>query len=347
MSRTRVPGVLAPWLVGLILFSLLAGGATAYLARPRAVSPVPQSVLDARRESTTSAAQAITRSLNGGLSSMAEVATVVEESLRQRNRALLIPFRARIWKSLYVLDQATRTVVAQVGEPAQPAVLGEPLPKEAGMKIAQVGTTHQIVQYTPVGKPADAKYLMVGHYDPNRLSDLLTVAGAEGAWLVDRSGSAIVGVGAGAQLPQGFVPPATDPGENAAGSRAQQTGDRMHVLAWASLTGRAPANGLGWTVVSNKPITDVAVATDDSRRRALTVGRILTALIVVVFAALYLCVQHPIRRLRKVSGDADPAVPGPKYGEAGRVAWTFAQARTTKAEQEAEQKADDEMAEQR
>jgi hypothetical protein len=347
MSRTRVPGVLAPWLTGLLLFTLLAGGATAYLARPRAVSPVPQSVLDARRESTMSAAQAITRSLNGGLSSMAEVATVVDESLRQRNRALLLPFRARIWKSLYVLDQTTRTVVAQVGEPAQPAVLGEPLPKEAGMKLAQVGTTHQIVQYTPVGKPADAKYLLVGHYDPNRLSDLLTVAGAEGTWLVDRSGSVIVGVGTGTQLPQGFVPPATDPGENAAGSEARRTGDRTDVLAWASLTGRAPSNGLGWSVVSNKPVTDVAVATDDSRRRAVTVGRVLAVLVVVVFAALFLFVQWPIRRLRKVSGEPEPAVPGPKYGEAGRVAQTFAQAfaqaRTTKADRQA----DEEMAEQR
>jgi hypothetical protein len=209
------------------------------------------------------------------------------------------------------------------------------------MKIAQVGTTHQIVQYTPVGKPADAKYLLVGHYDPSRLSDLLTVAGAEGAWLVDRSGAVIAGVGA--QLPQGFVPPAGDPGENAAGSEARQAGDRMDVLAWASLTGRAPATGLGWSVVSNKPVTELAVATDDHRRRAVTVGGMLAALIVVVFAALYLAVQHPIRRLRKVSGESEPTVPGPKYGEAGRVARTFAHARTTKAEQQA----DKEMAEQR
>ncbi|GAB2837696.1 hypothetical protein [Lentzea nigeriaca] len=335
MSRTRVPGVLAPWITGLVLFTLLAGGATAYLARPRAVSPVPQSVLDARRESATAAAQAITRSLNGGLSSMAEVATVVDESLRQRNRALLIPFRARIWKSLYVLDQTTRTVIAQVGEPAQPAVLGEPLPKEAGMKIAQVGTTHQIVQYTPVGKPAEAKYLLVGHYDPNRLSDLLTAAGAEGTWLVDRSGAAIVGVGTSKQPPEGFVPPEADPGENAAGSQARQAGDRMDVLAWASLTGRAPANGLGWSVVSAKPVTDVAVATDDSRRRAITAGTTLAALVVVVFAALFLVVQRPIRRLRQVSGE--PAAPAPKYGEAGRVAQTFAQARTPKADQTADE----------
>jgi hypothetical protein len=335
--------VLAPWIVGLVLFSLLAGGATTYLARSRAVSPVPQSVLDARRESTASAAQAITRSLNGGLSSMAEIATVVDESLRQRNRALLIPFRARIWKSLYVLDQATRTVVAQVGEPAQPAVLGDPLPKEAGMKIAQVGTVHQIVQYTPVGTPADAKYLLVGHYDPNRLSDLLTAAGAEGSWLVDRSGTVIAGVGTG-KPPQGFVLPAVDPGENAAGSQARREGDRTDVLAWSSLTGRAPATGLGWSVVSNKPVTDVAVATDDSVRRARTVGGMLAALIVVVFTALYLCVQRPIRRLGKVSGESAPGVPGPKYGEAGRVARTFAQARSAKARQ---RHADEEMAEQR
>ncbi len=197
MSRTRVPGVLAPWLTGLILFSLLAGGATAYLARPRQLSPIPQSVLDARRESTTASAQAVTRSLDGGLTSLAEVATVVDESMRQRGRALLLPFRARMWKSLYVLDRASRTVVAQVGESAQPAALGEPLPEEAGMRTGQIGTTHQVVQYTPVGKPGEAKYLLVGHYDVSRLRDLLTPAAAEGAWLVDRSGSVIVGVGTG------------------------------------------------------------------------------------------------------------------------------------------------------
>ena len=152
----------------------------------------------------------------------------------------------------------------------------------------------------------------------------------------------IAGVGTG-KLPQGFVPPAVDPGENAAGSQARREGDRTDVLAWSSLTGRAPATGLGWSVVSNKPVTDVAVATNDSQRRAAVVGRTLAALVLVVFAALYLAVQWPISRLRKVSGEQEPTARGPKYGEAGRVARTFAQARTTKADQQA----DEEMAEQR
>src|SRR5689334_23854159 len=245
MSRTRVPGVLAPWLTGLILFSLLAGGATVYLARPWQLSPIPQSVLNARRESTTAAAQAVARSLNGGLTSLAEIATVVDESLRQRNQALLAPFRARTWKSLYVLDRASRAVVAQVGEPAQPAVLGESLPEEAGMRTGQAGTASQVVQYTPLGKPTEARYLLVGHYDVSRLRDLLTPAAAEGAWLVDRSGAVIEGVGTG-RRPQAFVPPAADPGESAAGSQAQRLGTKLDVFAWASLTGRGPATALGW-----------------------------------------------------------------------------------------------------
>ncbi|WP_309116276.1 hypothetical protein [Saccharothrix sp.] len=50
--------MLSPRLTGLMLPSLLAGGATVYLACPRQLSPIPQSVLDARRENTTAAAQA-------------------------------------------------------------------------------------------------------------------------------------------------------------------------------------------------------------------------------------------------------------------------------------------------
>jgi hypothetical protein len=74
---------------------------------------------------------------------------------------------------------------------------------------------------------------------------------------------------------------------------------------------------------------------------------VLTAVVVVVFAALFLFVQRPIRLLRKVSGEPEPAVPGPKYGEAGRVARTFAQALTTKTDQRADHQADEEMAEKR
>ncbi|MCP2242281.1 hypothetical protein [Lentzea aerocolonigenes] len=328
MSRTRVPGVLAPWLTGLILFSLLAGGATTYLARPRQLSPIPQSVLDARRESTTASAQAVTRSLNGGLTSLSEIATVVDESLKQRNQALLDPFRARRWKSLYVLDQTTGTVVAQVGESAQPSVLGEPLPKEAGMRTAQVGTATEVVQYTPVGKPAEAKYLLVGHHDVRRLRDLLTPAAADGTWLVDRSGAVIEGVGTG-EPPQAFVPPAPAPGESVAGSHARRLGSQLEVFAWASLTGGGPATALDWTVVSVKPVTDVTMATDDTRRRGVTAGGTLAALTAVVFGALYLVVLRPIRQLGQVIVGTRSPERGPSHGEAGHIARTVAQARRT------------------
>lgn len=337
MSARRVPGVTAPFLAGLVLFAVLAVVATAYLTRPRQVAAVPQSVLDARRESTVAAAQAVARSLNGGLSSMAAVATVVDESLRQRNRALLLPFKARMWKSLYVLDRTTRVVLTQVGETAQPAVLGEPLPLAAGLRLAQVGTTHQIVQYTPVGTAANSKYLLVGHLDPNRLADLLTVAGPEGAWLLDRAGTVIAGVGGGKQPPQGFTAPVMDAGENAAGSQIQRAGDRLDVIAWTSLPGRAPSNTLGWTVVSAKPATDIVALTDDSRHRGVKLGRMLAALIVVVFAALYLMVLRPLRRLRQLAGEPGQTAPAPKYGEAGAIARTFTDLRRAQSARQPEE----------
>lgn len=327
MSKRRVPGVRAPWIAGLVLFLVLAATAGIYMSRPRDFSPVPQSVLDSRRESTVAAGQAIARSLNGGLSSLAEIATVVDESMSQRNRALLIPFKSRIWKSLYVLDRASRVVVAQVGEPAQPAVLGEPMPSAAGLRLAQVGTAQQIVQYTPVGKAADAKYLLVGHVDPNRFSELLAVAGTEGAWLLDKSGSVIVGTGSRTP-PQGVVDQSMEPGEGASGSRAQQVAERQEVIAWASLGGKRPSNTLGWTVVSNQATTDTVAPSDASRRRAITVSAVFGALTVIVFAVLYFVLLRPIRRLRQVAASADRDVPkAPKHGEAGQVATAFTRVR--------------------
>jgi hypothetical protein len=281
-------------------------------------------VLDSRRESTVAAGQAIARSLNGGLSSLAEIATVVDESIRQRDRALLLPFKSRMWKSLYVVDRASHVVVAQVGEPAQPAVLGEPTPSEAGLRLAQVGTARQIVQYIPVGKPAEAKYLLVGHLDPSRLSDLLAVAGSEGAWLLDKSGSVILGP-SNRTPPQGIADQGTEPGEGSAGSRAQQTAGRSEVIAWSSLSGKPPADALGWTVVSNQATTDAVVPTDASRKRAITVSTVLAVLAVTVFGVLYLVLLRPIRLLTRVAESAGRDVPrAPKRGEAGQVAAAFA-----------------------
>ena len=323
-ARRRVPGVGAPWIVGLVLFLTLAAAAGIYMSRPRDLSPVPQSVLDSRRESTVAAGQAIARSLNGGLSSLAEIATVVDESMRQRDKALLLPFKSRIWKSLYVVDRASHVVVAQVGEPAQPAVLGEPTPSEAGLRFTQVGTAQQIVEYTPVGKPAEAKYLLVGHVDPARLNDLLAVAGAEGTWLLDKSGSVIVGPN-NRTPPQGVVDPGKEPGEDSSGSRAQHTADRAEVIARASLGGKPPSNALGWTVVSSQATTDTVAPSDASRRRAITVSTVLAVLAVVVFGVLYLVLLRPIRVLRRVAASAGGDGPrAPKRGEAGQVAAAFA-----------------------
>ncbi|MEU0531629.1 hypothetical protein [Amycolatopsis tolypomycina] len=334
MSERRIPGVRAPWATGLVLFLVLATSAGIFMSRPRDVSPVPQSVLDSRRETTVAAGQAIARSLNGGLSSLAEIATVVDESMRQRNRALLIPFKSRIWKSLYVIDRASRVVVAQVGEPAQPAVLGEPMPSEAGSRLAQVGTAQQIVQYTPVGKAADAKYLLVGHLDPNRFGELLTVAGADGAWLLDKSGAVIAGTG-NRTPPDGVVDQGMEPGEGASGSRVQHVAERTEVIAWASLGGKRPSNALGWTVVSNQPTTDTAAPGDASRRRGVTVAAVLAALTALVFAALYFVLVRPIRLLRRVAEAAGPDTPKtPKHGEAGQVATAFTRVRSTRLPQE-------------
>ncbi|MEV6874546.1 hypothetical protein [Amycolatopsis sp. NPDC051128] len=327
MSARRVPGIRAPWIAGLMVFLILATAAGIYMSRSRDFSPVPQSVLDSRRESTVAAEQAITRSLNGGLSSLAEIATVVDESLSQRNRALMVPFKSRMWKSLYVVDRASHVVVAQVGESAQPAVLGEPAPTAAGLRLAQVGTAQQIVQYTPVGKAADAKYLLVGHLDPNRLSEQLAVAGPDGAWLLDKSGSVIVGP-AGRTPPQGVIDPDKEMGESTSGSRAQRAGERSEVIAWASLSGKAPSNMLGWTVVSNQPTTETAAPTDASQRRAITVSAVLAALTVVVFAVLYFALVRPVRLLRRVAEAARQDVPrAPKHGEAGRIASAFTSVR--------------------
>ena len=329
MSKRRVPGVRAPWIAGLVLFLGLAAAAGVYMSRPRDSSPVPQSVLDGRRESTVAAGQAIARSLNGGLSSLAEIATVVDESMSQRNRALLMPFKGRIWKSLYVVDRTSHVVVAQVGDPAQPAVLGDPLPGEAGARLAQVGAAQQIVQYTPVGKAADAKYLLVGHLDPNRLGELLAVAGPEGAWLLDKSGSVIVGP-RDRTPPQGVVDQGMEPGEGSSGSRVQHTAERYEVVAWASLGGKPPSSTLGWTVVSNQATVETVAPTDASRRRAITVAALLAGLTVIDFTALYLVLLRQIRLLWRVAESPHPNVPkAPKHGEAGRVAMAFTHARAT------------------
>jgi hypothetical protein len=311
LSR-RVPGVRAPWIAGVAFFLLLAIAAGIFLARPRAHSPVPQSLLDARRESTVAAAQAVARSLNGGVSSLAEIAAVVDESMRQRGKPLLAPFTHRRWRSLYVVDRTSRLVVAQVGEAAQPAVLGATMPTAAGIRWAQVGTSNQIVQFTPVGKPDEARYLLVGHLDPTRLTDLLAAAG-HSAWLVDNTGSVIAGTGT---PPSRSAEPAKESAENSSGSRVEDGAGPRVVTAWSSLVGKAPSGALGWTVLSSQDTTEAAAPADDYTGRAILLSTTLGALTIVVFAGLHFMLIRPVRQLRQ-AGARDA---WPRIGEAGRIA---------------------------
>ncbi|TDV48785.1 hypothetical protein [Actinophytocola oryzae] len=268
------PGLRAPLVTGLVLFLLLAAGAGLYLTRPRDDSAVPRAVLDARRDTTEAAARAVGRALGGGLSGLAQLATVVDESMRQSGSPLLVPFQHRRWLSLYLVDRADRAVVAAVGEPPQPAALGAPVPSDAGMRLARVGAVARIVQYAPAG----TRYLLVGQLDPARLGELLAPAGT---WLLDRAGSVVAGPGHG-------TPPAVG-GGSPAGSATRRGG--TEVVAWASVTG-----ALGWTVVSRRATAERPPG-GDHRGRAVAFASGLAALTVVVLGAFHLLVLRPIRGL--------------------------------------------------
>lgn len=286
-GAVRAPGLRAPWITGLALFLVLAAAAGFYLSRPR--EDVPRSVLDARRDNTAAAARVVGRALGGGLSSLAEVATVVGESLRQGGGPLLVPFQHRRWLSLSLLDRTTDAVVAHVGEPSLPAVLGA----GTGMSLTRVGPP-RIVQYTPVG----TRYVLAGQLDPAQLRELL----AGDAWLLDRAGSVITGPGTGAPRA----------GSGAVGSTAR----RGDVIAWAAVAG-VP---FGWTVVSRQT---TAVMTTPAGDHAVTLAVALAVLTAIVFGALDLLVLRPIRRL----GHLTEQTATPRRGEAGHVAAALAHLR--------------------
>jgi HAMP domain-containing protein len=300
------PGVRAPWTTGLVLFLVLAAAGGAYLARPHGDPSAPRSVLDARRDSTAAAARAVGRSLNGGLNGLAEIATVVDESMRQHDRPLLDPFQHRRWRSLYLVDRTHRAVVAQVGETAGPGVLDRPAPDIAGMRLAGVGSARRIVQYTPVG----ARYLLVGQLDPARLRELLAPAGPDGAWLLDRTGTVIIGPGA---------PPANGD-EGTAGSTARRTGERTEVVAWAPVDAAAPSDTLGWTVVSSRATVETTPPVGEYRGRAVALAAGLGALTVIVFGLLHVLVLRPVRRLARAGSGEPQGATAPRHGEAGHVA---------------------------
>ncbi|RSM40357.1 hypothetical protein DMA12_27115 [Amycolatopsis balhimycina DSM 5908] len=327
MSGRRLPSLRAPWVAGLMSFLVLASAAAICLSRTGDSAPVPQSVLDSRQESTEAAQEAISRSLDGGMGSLAEIAAVVDESLSRPDRALPVLSKGRPWKSLYVVDRASREVVAQAGAPAQPALLGDPAPSEAGMRLAQVDTGRQIVEYTPIGKAADTKYLLVGQVDPDRLGELLAAAGPEGAWLLDKSGSVIVGPD-NRRPPLGVIDPGLEPGAAASGSRAQHAAGQEEVVAWAAMDGTSSSTALGWTVASEQATTEPAAFAEASGRRAITVGAGLAVLTVIVFAAFYLLLLRPIRLLSRVATSSRrTAAKAPKHGEAGRIALVLTHAR--------------------
>ncbi|AHI01061.1 HAMP domain-containing protein [Kutzneria albida] len=265
----------APWIAGVLVFGLLSVATGLLMGQSRDSSPVSRVVLDARTESTAVAAQAVARSLNGGLGSLAEIATIAGESLQQRGKVSLKAFEHRAWRSLYVVERATRVVLAEVGDPAEPAVLGDPMPAEPGIRRAQSASTHDILQYVPL----DKERLLVGHLDSARLAEQLAVASGEGAWLVDSAGGVIATTNTGSAPPQlvdGF-----------SGGRVQEIGGRLRVASWASLPGKAPASSLNWTVVSTKAVTATPALPGDPRSLALLLAAVLGVLTLLVFAWLH------------------------------------------------------------
>lgn len=269
---------------------------------------VPASVVTSISDQTTAATEALRRSLNDGLADLTSFAAIarprsadVRDSLDQ-----LIAGQSR-YRSVYVVDrsgEATRVVGRK------PLRTPEPLPAKPELVVRDSDAPVPVLfAHTPLPNGQT----LVGEFDLNHVARLLG-RGPGSVQLVDselRTIAATNGYIAFADLGAELRDSAVAAGKEKAGkgkpvARTQEgTGGRAVVV---SVPVRGGASGaLGWTVVAEKPVTDLALPDNELRRNATVVALVAALLAVLLFGWQYLLLIRPLRR---VAAAADEIVAG-------------------------------------
>jgi HAMP domain-containing protein len=270
---------------------------------------VPGAVVASVRNQTAAATEALRRSVNDGLADLVSVAALTDgKSPEQLRPALerLVAGQSR-YRSVYLVGGDGRPA-SVVGRP--PLRTDEPPPAEPGIRQQnESGPVPVLFAQAPLPGGGQA---VIGEFDLDHLGRLLGRAPGS-VRLVDsglRTIAATEGFVAFAELGGDELRrSATDARQGEPVAREQEGSGGRAVVTSVALRGGASGK-LGWTVVAEQPVTDLALAGNELRRNATVVALIGVLLALLMFGWQYLILVRPLRR---VAAAADEIVDG-RYG---------------------------------
>lgn len=282
---------MAPWLAtGLAALAVFGWSAGVLLTVGSRDVAVPDAVVASIRNQTTVATEALRRSLNDGLADLTSFASLADADVRS-GLDELIAGQPR-YRSVYLVDQSGRATAVAGREPLRTA---EPLPAEPGLDLRRGGAPVPVLfAYAPLPKGQ----ALVGEFDLDHIARLLGRAPGS-VQLVDnglRTIAATEGFIAFADLAVELRDSAIESskGRPVAGTREGTSG--RAVVASAPLRGGVSGK-LGWTVVAEQPVTDLALPGNELRRNAMVAALVAALLALLAFGWQYLLLIRPLRRV--------------------------------------------------
>ena len=328
-----------PWIIGLVLFLLLALAAALLVGRTGDEVRVPDAILDYQESITQTAAQSVRRSLNEGVDDLAAFSATLAPIDPNRAVSLVGPLKGAAevhdrYLGLYVID-AQGKVLERVPEDRptpDTLVLVDPFEKPGMGNARRVeGSPVPIVlQYAPLPKRGGQARAVIGEYDPSFFRFPLVVADPGEVWLVTSEGRVIGSRGgftAFQELPRRTLREATARAAQGESGSTVVPGSagRQEIVAFAPVGGTGPAGTLGWSVVTARSVDSVSLPETNARRQGLILAIVLALTTAVVFGWLWIFVLRPLLRLQREAeriayGDLSKNVEVIRYDEIGLVA---------------------------
>jgi HAMP domain-containing protein len=295
-----------PWVVGLSLLLLIAAAAAvAGLHRPDAPS-VTGATLDNQERVALSAAGSARVSLNETMhdletasallshASAADVATTLAEMRRVNER----------WFSLVVVDRETGAVLQDDGGATAAGLLGDRVPRGAGLRVQPTPTGVRLVAFAPLDRAGAPPAVLVGEVRPEVLAGGLEVARPGDAWLVAGKATVVTDLEGGrrmATLPSSELRRAASraAGLSSGAARSGGSSRTADVVSWAPITGDGPAGSLGWGVVVDRSVSDLTSTGYDYRIPALAFALLLVGAALLAFLWIRVSILVPVRHLQE------------------------------------------------
>jgi hypothetical protein len=297
----------ATWLAtGLTTAAVLGWSAGVLLTVGSRDVTVPDMVVTSIRNQTTAATEALRRSLNDGLADLTSVASLAgggRDGAVDLRSSLdeLIAGQSR-YRSVYLVDQSGRATSVAGRQPLRTA---EPLPAEPGLSLRRGDAPVPVVF---ASTPLPNGQALVGEFDLDHISRLLGRAPGS-VQLVDnglRTIAATDGFIAFAELSAELRDSAVKSGEGRPVATKQEGTTGRAVVVSAPLRGGASGE-LGWKVVAEQPVTELALPGSELRRNAMVAALVAAILALLLFGWQYLLLIRPLRR---VASAADEIVAG-------------------------------------